>query len=134
MRQATKELSFDGIAYQGVSRRAFLLSTAGMAIGVAFVGPLGLREALGQLASFSPNAWMTVAADGTVTIMSPSSEMGQGVMTAMPLLVAEEMDLDWNKVKIAQAKRPDEGNADRHAGGGEEERPAGNALVGDSVE
>ncbi len=100
---SNEALSFDGIAYQGISRRAFLLSTTGMAIGVAFAGPLGLREVFGQQSNYSPNAWMTVAADGTVTIMSPSSEMGQGVMTAMPLLIAEEMDLDWSRVKIAQA-------------------------------
>jgi len=103
MTKSTKDPSFDGIVYRGISRRAFLISTAGVAVGVAFVGPLGLRKALGQQAHYSPNAWMTVDADGTVTIMSPSSEMGQGVMTAMPLLVAEEMDLDWNRVKVAQA-------------------------------
>jgi isoquinoline 1-oxidoreductase beta subunit len=94
---------FEGIAYQGISRRAFLLSAGGAAVGVVF-GPLaGLGEAFAQSASFAPNGWVQVAPDGTVTIMSASSEMGQGVKTAMPLLIAEEMDLDWSRVKIEQA-------------------------------
>jgi len=52
---------------------------------------------------FNPNGWVHFAADGTVTLMSPASEMGQGTMTAMPMLLAEELDLDWSKVKIAQS-------------------------------
>ena len=101
---------FEGIAYQGVSRRAFLLSGAGVAagatFGVMFGAPLagiGVGEAFAQAASFSPNAWMHVATSGTVTIYSPASEMGQGTMTAMPLILAEDMDLDWARVKVEQA-------------------------------
>jgi len=82
MRQATKELSFDGIAYQGVSRRAFLLSTAGMAIGVAFVGPLGLREALGssRVEPFSEAEWDQVCADTELGhVLSFENPFGAGV-------------------------------------------------------
>lgn len=95
--------SFDKVELQGLSRRAFLVTAGGLGVAVAFGGAGGLKKALAQAASFTPNAWMRVAADGTVTIMAPASEMGQGVMTAMPLLIAEEMDLDWGKVKIEQA-------------------------------
>jgi isoquinoline 1-oxidoreductase subunit beta len=94
---------FEGIAYQGVSRRAFLLSTAGAAIGIAFGSAIATTRAFAQAAGVTPNGWMRVATDGTVTIYSPAAEMGQGVKTAMPLLVAEEMDLDWSRVKIEQA-------------------------------
>src|SRR5712691_3752399 len=97
-------LGCENIAYQGISRRAFLLSGAGAAFGVVFGGTLaGISEAFAQSGEFAPNGWVRVAPDGTVTIYSPASEMGQGVMTAMPLLLAEEMDLDWSKVKVEQA-------------------------------
>jgi isoquinoline 1-oxidoreductase beta subunit len=50
-----------------------------------------------------PNAWVTIGTDDLITLISPASEMGQGVMTAIPLLIAEEMDADWQKVRIQQA-------------------------------
>src|SRR6185437_10506030 len=50
----------------------------------------------------NPEAFVSIAPDGTVTIVCHRSEMGQGVRTGMPLIVAEELDADWTKVKIAQ--------------------------------
>jgi len=52
---------------------------------------------------FQPNAWLQIDADETVTITVAESEMGQGVMTSMPMLVAEELELDWKKVRVRQA-------------------------------
>ena len=51
----------------------------------------------------NPQAFVSIAPDGTVTIVCHRSEMGQGVRTGMPLIVADELDADWTKVKIAQA-------------------------------
>ena len=48
---------------------------------------------------FEPNVWITISPDDSVTIRVGSSEMGQGVMTALPMLIAEELDADWSKVK-----------------------------------
>lgn len=95
--------SLQGIAFQGISRRAFLLSSGAAAVAVAFGNFEISKKAFGQTAPVQVNGWVRVGTDGTVTIYSPASEMGQGVMTAMPLLIAEEMDLDWNRVKVDQA-------------------------------
>lgn len=83
-----------------LSRRSFLVRVGGLAAAVAFGGQPRAAPSGG---SYRPNVWVTIAADGTVTIVSPASEMGQGVMTTLPLLVAEEMDADWAKVRVVQA-------------------------------
>lgn len=92
---------------RALSRRSFLVSAGGIGIAVAFGGLP--RDASGAAAvpavdgGYRPNAWVTIAADGMVTVMSPASEMGQGIMTTLPLLIAEDMDADWDKVRIVQA-------------------------------
>jgi len=92
---------FEGIAFQGISRRAFLISSGAAAVGIAF-GAFSKRI-FAQLEPFSPNGWVRVGTDNIVTVYAPACEMGQGVMTAMPLLIAEEMDLDWGRVRVEQA-------------------------------
>lgn len=94
-------------AHHTLSRRSFVLSSGGMALGLSF-GLTQTELALAQSqsatnANFAPNSWINIAADGKVTLMSPGAEMGQGTMTAMPMLLAEEMDLDWAQVTVVQA-------------------------------
>ena len=88
-----------------LSRRQFLLGTGGMTIGVAFGLPAltASNQALAQGAGLAPNQWVSIATDGSITILSPASEMGQGTMTAMPLCLAEDLDADWSKVKVLQS-------------------------------
>ncbi|MHB8504093.1 MAG: molybdopterin cofactor-binding domain-containing protein, partial [Candidatus Acidiferrales bacterium] len=49
------------------------------------------------------NAWVRITPDNRVTLILAKSEMGQGIMTALPMILAEELYLDWNKVSIEQA-------------------------------
>ncbi len=82
-----------------ISRRAFVTgSAAGLTFSFTLTGRLA--TALAQAGGFAPNIWVTIAPDNTITIVAPAVEMGQGAMTGMPLLVAEELDADWSKVKI----------------------------------
>jgi isoquinoline 1-oxidoreductase beta subunit len=94
---------FEGIVFQGITRRAFLVSSGAAAVAVAFGSLGGAKRAMAQGKQLSPNAWVSVGTDNVVTIISPASEMGQGVKTSNPLLLAEEMDLDWSKVRVDQA-------------------------------
>ncbi|MDB5728331.1 MAG: iorB 2 [Noviherbaspirillum sp.] len=89
-----------------LSRRHFLLGSGGVAIGVAFGMPALTKagQAIAQNARLTPNQWITIGADGIVTIVSPASEMGQGTMTAQPLCVAEDLDADWAKVRVVQSE------------------------------
>src|ERR1700694_87136 len=83
------------------SRRDFLNATAGLTFALTLsVDPLGLAgEAAAAGAPFAPSVWLTIATDGTITIVSPAAEMGQGSFTTLPLIIAEELDADWSKVK-----------------------------------
>ena len=81
------------------SRRAFLQS--GAALVVAFALPATGRAAAAGATALS--AYVRIAADNRVTVVCGSSEMGQGVLTAIPMLVAEELDADWALVGVEQA-------------------------------
>src|SRR5215510_6568086 len=84
-----------------LSRRTFLkVSAAGGAMIVGGYLP-GLRETgtAEAAGSFEPNIWLKIGADDNVVIKLTQLEMGQGVMTSMPMLVAEELDVDWNEIK-----------------------------------
>jgi len=86
-----------------LNRRTFLKTTTAVGGGLMIGSYLALDGADTDLlaaGTFEPNIWLKVNSDDTVRIMLSQLEMGQGVMTSMPMLVAEELDVDWSKVKI----------------------------------
>jgi isoquinoline 1-oxidoreductase subunit beta len=94
------------------SRRSFLLGAGAFTVSMTFVGSATSQTKKKLPAkNFSPSLWMTVGTDGSVTLTSPVSEFGQGVMTSVPLIFAEEMDLDWAKCKVVSAIVQASGNA-----------------------
>ena len=91
-----------------VSRRSFLriapAAGAGLILGLRWPdiasasGPQNSRAA-----SLAPNAFLQIDPRGEVTIWASKSEMGQGVRTSLAMIVAEELDADWSRVRVEQA-------------------------------
>lgn len=95
-----------------MTRREFLersLAGAGLALAVTMT-PLGFRVFSAQAAAkgdFSPSVWLTISPDESVTVFVAKSEMGQGVSTALPMLVAEELEALWGNVVFVFASAED---------------------------
>jgi isoquinoline 1-oxidoreductase subunit beta len=101
------------IRIENVSRRSLLIGAAATGTFILAAEFLG-RPALAAEEKYGaagmphgtvndPHAFIAIANDGTVTIVCHRSEMGQGVRTGMPMIVADELEADWAKVKVAQA-------------------------------
>jgi isoquinoline 1-oxidoreductase subunit beta len=93
-----------------IGRREFLQSTAlaggGMMIGFSWLaGCQPSSEVAADIPNqwFDINAYLTIGTSGVVSIKSPNPEFGQNVMTSMPMIVAEELDVDWQDVVVQQA-------------------------------
>jgi isoquinoline 1-oxidoreductase subunit beta len=84
-----------------LSRREFV--AAGVAAGAGLVIGFYLSHGEEKKTSFSPNAYLRIAPDNKVTIVVARSEMGQGVRTALPMILAEELEADWKQIEIEQA-------------------------------
>ena len=89
-----------------LNRRSFLQVSAaaggGLLVGACLPSWTG-TDLVNAAGSFEPNVWIKVNTDDTVRIMLTMLEMGQGVMTSMPMLVAEELDFDWSRIKTEWA-------------------------------
>jgi isoquinoline 1-oxidoreductase subunit beta len=87
-----------------LSRREFMIGAAGLTFSFA-LGTSRVRAALlgSNVAGKSLSPWVSIARDGTIAIMSPAAEMGQGSETSLPLILAEELDADWGMVRIVPA-------------------------------
>ena len=93
-----------------MTRRTFLkgsLAAAGLTIGVS-VTPFGHRLLnASEIDSFSPNAWFKITPNNKVAIFVGNSEMGQGVLTAHSMIIADELEADWSRVSVKQAPAAD---------------------------
>jgi len=87
------------------SRRQVMVGAAGLTFALALGrgGRASAAVVAGEPAGKALSPWVSIAPDGTVTIMSAATEMGQGSMTSLPLIIAEELDADWSKVRIVPA-------------------------------
>src|SRR5580700_7265166 len=85
-----------------LSRREFVAAgvAAGTGLVIGFYLPHGNSS---QRGTFAPNAYLKIAPDGKITIVVARSEMGQGVRTSLPMILAEELEADWKQVQIEQA-------------------------------
>ena len=86
------------------SRRTFLITsgavTSGFIIGFSKLGKNQEKE---DVEEFEPNGWLKIDKDGRATIVFARSEMGQGISTALPMIVAEELSINWDDVEVKYA-------------------------------
>jgi isoquinoline 1-oxidoreductase beta subunit len=95
-----------------MTRRTFLkgsLAASGLTI-VAYVTPLGTKlvSAASEAEGFQPSAFFQITPNNVVRVMVPNSEMGQGVRTALPMIIADELEADWDQLEIIQAPAAEE--------------------------
>jgi isoquinoline 1-oxidoreductase subunit beta len=86
-----------------LSRRALLKGSAVVGAGLVIGFRLPLDAAAQAAGVFAPNQWVSIDRDGVVTIINSVPEMGQGSLTTMPMIIADELDADLSKIKIEQA-------------------------------
>jgi isoquinoline 1-oxidoreductase subunit beta len=86
-----------------ITRRRLMVGAAGLTFAITLGRNAGASMLADAVAGKRISPWVSIAPDGTVYIMSAATEMGQGSMTSLPLIIAEELDADWAKVRIVPA-------------------------------
>ncbi len=106
----------------GMERRDFLKLSAAAGGGLliaSYVDVFGASSLAGAevAADFVPNAWVKIAPDGAVTLIAQNPEIGQGIKTMLPMVIAEELDVDWEDVTVVQGDLDTENFSGQFAGG-----------------
>jgi isoquinoline 1-oxidoreductase beta subunit len=86
-----------------LSRRAFLEMSGAAAFLFGFSVPLRTTRAATKVLTFAPNAFIRIDRQGEITLIMPQVEMGQGVYTSISMILAEELDADWSRVRVEHA-------------------------------
>lgn len=103
----------DPIVTRPIDRRQFIkisaLAGGGLLVSSAIEWTDGVAAAqsapnagLAPVADFAPNVFVSIAPSGAVTLVAPNSEMGQGIKTSLPMIIAEELDVAWEQVTVVQ--------------------------------
>ena len=104
-----------------MQRRDFLKISAAAGGGLliaSYVDVFGSSSLAGaELVDFEPNAWVKIAPDGAVTLIAQNPEIGQGIKTMLPMLIAEELDVDWSSVTVEQGDLDTDNFSGQFAGG-----------------
>lgn len=119
-----RELAGGSARGRALDRRSFLKVTGVAGGGLWFAFYLGVRPAAqgadapgGEADTFTPNAFLQIGADGIVTIYAKNPEVGQGVKTSFPMVIAEELDVPWESVRVEQAPVNESAYGPQFAGG-----------------
>jgi isoquinoline 1-oxidoreductase beta subunit len=103
-----------------IDRRSFLqlsaLAGGGLALNL-YRSPLAAAQRPGADADLTPQSFIHIAPDGVVTIMARASESGQGMRNMLPMLIAEELDVDWKDVRVQQAELNEKKYGPQFSGG-----------------
>ena len=94
-----------------INRRAFLSRSAmggGLLLGFSLdtasaAGAIGKPISVADMTGFKPNAFISISDQGVVTLVSKQPEIGQGIKTSLPMVIAEELEVDWKDVRVVQA-------------------------------
>src|SRR5262245_37175502 len=105
-----------------VNRRDFLKITglAGGGLALAFYfrsGPAASAAEGAASGDFAPNAFIRISPSGAITIVSKQPEMGQGVKTSLPMIIAEQLEVPWKSIKIEQGDFDEKLYGNQGAGG-----------------
>ncbi|MDH5248285.1 MAG: molybdopterin-dependent oxidoreductase [Cyclobacteriaceae bacterium] len=103
MRPSTSNTTLQESIIKKIDRRTFL-KASGMTVTGIILGMQVSCSPSGDATPFSPDVFLTINADGSVILVAHRSEMGTGIRTSLPLIIADELEADWKRVKVVQAE------------------------------